>query len=58
MANYTQIDATANIKASAGKLIGIMVTAASCGDHKHTDYESVYANSRHQLQLWPQWPLC
>lgn len=29
MANYTQIDATANIKPSAGKLIGIMVTAAS-----------------------------
>ena len=29
MANYTQTDATINIKPSAGKLIGIMVTAAS-----------------------------
>jgi hypothetical protein len=29
MANYTQIDATTNIKPCAGKLIGIMVTAAA-----------------------------
>ena len=29
MANYTQLNATANVKAYQGKLKGIMVTAAS-----------------------------
>lgn len=39
MSNYTQIDASANIKPSAGKLIGIMVTAAS-GTPTITVYDS------------------
>jgi len=39
MANYTQTDATVNIKPSAGKLIGIMVTAAS-GTPTITVYDS------------------
>jgi len=39
MANYTQTDATINIKPSAGKLIGIMVTAAS-GTPTITVYDS------------------
>jgi len=44
MANYTQTDATANIKASAGKLIGIMVTAAS-GTPTITVYDSAAATT-------------
>lgn len=44
MANYTQTDATANIKSSAGKLIGIMVTAAS-GTPTITVYDSAAATT-------------